>query len=70
MNCPNCHTWNPDDKRVCWRCQSDLPKPVEKKKRAPRIVLGLPVWAWAMLALMLAVWVAAQCAGPSLFRPS
>jgi hypothetical protein len=42
---------------------------VEKKKRVPRMVLGLPVWAWAMLALMLVVWVAVQCAGPSLLRP-
>ena len=49
MDCPKCGTWNPDDKRVCWRCQADLPKPVEKKKRRPTVFLGLPVWAWVML---------------------
>ena len=43
MECPNCHTWNPDDKRVCWRCQTELPKPVEKKKRTPTVILGLPL---------------------------
>jgi hypothetical protein len=69
MNCPKCGTWNPEDKRICWRCQSELPKPVEKKKRTPRVLLGLPVWAWAMLALMLIIWVAAQCAGPALLQP-
>ena len=31
-DCPNCGTWNPDDKLVCWRCQTELPKPQPKKK--------------------------------------
>jgi predicted nucleic acid-binding Zn ribbon protein len=66
MDCPKCGTWNPDDKTVCWRCQTDLPKPVVKKQRKPAIFLGLPVWAWAMVAIMLALWLVAQCAGPSL----
>ena len=39
MDCPKCCTWNPDDKRVCWRCQAEMPKPVENKKTAPRIFL-------------------------------
>jgi predicted nucleic acid-binding Zn ribbon protein len=53
MDCPNCHTWNPDDKIVCWRCQTVLPKPVEKKKKQPIVFLGLPLWAWVALALMI-----------------
>ena len=69
MDCPKCGTWNPDDKRVCWRCQSELPKPVEKKRRVPRVILGLPVWAWALLVAMAAIWLIAQCAGPTLFTP-
>ena len=42
MDCPKCGTWNPDDKQVCWRCQTEMPKPVEIKKSKPRIFLGLP----------------------------
>ena len=65
MDCPNCGTWNPDDKRVCWRCQAEMPKPVEKKKQR-RVVLGLPIWAWALFALLLILWLAGQCLGPAL----
>ena len=66
MDCPKCGTWNPDDKNVCWRCQAELPKPVVKKPRKPMIFLGLPVWAWAMVGIMLSLWLVAQCMGPSL----
>jgi|YNPNPStandDraft_1061719.scaffolds.fasta_scaffold40968_2 predicted nucleic acid-binding Zn ribbon protein len=67
MNCPKCGTWNPDDKRVCWRCQTELPKPVEKKKaRAPAVFLGLPTWAWVMLGALLVFWVATQCLAPAM----
>lgn len=70
MDCPKCGTWNPDDKRVCWRCQAEMPKPVEKKpKRTQRIIMGLPVWAWVLLAMMIVSWSAAQCLGPALFTP-
>ena len=56
MDCPNCNTWNPDDKEVCWRCQTPLPKPVEKQKPGrPRTFFGLPIWAWiAVVAVFLA----------------
>ena len=70
MDCPNCGTWNPEDKRVCWRCQTDLPRPIEKKKRKPIVFLVLPAWAWVMFALLLALWIAAQCLGPSLGSPT
>ncbi|OIO94358.1 MAG: hypothetical protein AUK03_06880 [Anaerolineae bacterium CG2_30_64_16] len=66
MDCPKCGTWNPDDKIVCWRCQTPLPKPVEKKPRKPISFLGLPGWAWAALAAMLILWIAAQCLAPAL----
>ncbi len=48
-NCPNCGTWNPDDKRVCWRCQSPLPKPEPEKPRRAVYFLGLPMWVWLIL---------------------
>ena len=59
-NCPNCGTWNPDDKIVCWRCQTELPRPAPKKK-APARIAGLPVWAWAALMLFLTFWIVTQC---------
>jgi hypothetical protein len=66
MDCPKCGTWNPDDKRVCWRCQTELPKPIEKKRRRPAVFLGLPAWIWAFVAIMTALWFTAQCLGPTL----
>mgnify|MGYP001063593801 CR=1 FL=1 len=65
MKCPNCGTWNPDDKIKCWRCSTELPKPQPKKQpQATRIVGGLPVWAWVLLGLMLALWLLFQCSAP------
>lgn len=52
MNCPNCGTWNPEDKDVCWRCQTRLPSvPTEKKKKAT-LYWGLPLWTWALLIVL------------------
>jgi predicted nucleic acid-binding Zn ribbon protein len=66
VDCPKCGTWNPDDKQVCWRCQTELPKPVEKKKKKPVVFMGLPIWSWVLLILMFVSVVAAQCLGPRL----
>lgn len=56
MNCPNCGTWNPDDKNYCWRCQTEMPRPVEKKRKQPVVVLGLPLWSWAVLVGLAIFW--------------
>jgi predicted nucleic acid-binding Zn ribbon protein len=69
MDCPKCGTWNPDDKQVCWRCQTPMPKPVEKKKKQPIVFLGLPVWAWIVVGGMLVVWLVAQTMGPAMLAP-
>ena len=61
-DCPNCGTWNPDDKRVCWRCQTEMPKPKPEKK--PTRVLGMPIWTWVVLALLAVTWVLITCMGP------
>ena len=65
MDCPNCGTWNPEDKIYCWRCQAELPKPEEKKKRKPLTVFGIPAWiiVVGIIALMLPFFM--QC-GPGL----
>jgi hypothetical protein len=33
MDCPECGTWNPDDKLRCWRCDAVLPIPEPLKTR-------------------------------------
>lgn len=68
MNCPKCGQWNPDDKRVCWRCDAELPRPVEKKITKPAFFLGLPVWSWVMMGLLLILLFAGQCLGPILLN--
>ncbi|MBI1294778.1 hypothetical protein GC175_07445 [bacterium] len=61
MNCPNCNTWNPDDKDVCWRCQTPLPRPVEKKPRKPMVFFGLPLWAWVVVLVIFFAPLLGQC---------
>ena len=54
MDCPNCGTWNPDDKKVCWRCQTPLPTPKpEKPKRAMPTFMGMPLWLFILIVIML-----------------
>lgn len=60
-DCPNCGTWNPEDKNVCWRCQTELPKPKQTVKREPMRFLGLPLWTWAVVALFFILMFAGQC---------
>ena len=68
MDCPNCGTWNPDDKNVCWRCQTPLPKPEAKKERKPFRLFGLPAWAIALIVLMLVMPWLWQCSMAMLNR--
>ena len=58
MDCPNCKTWNPDDKDLCWRCQTPLPRPQPKKKKREG---GFSTWAWVVIALLFGLAVLAQC---------
>lgn len=64
MNCPNCNTWNPDDKEVCWRCQTELPRP-QPKKQKKQTVWGFPIWMWIALVLFFVMTFFGQC----LFAP-
>lgn len=54
MDCPECGTWNPADKDVCWRCQTELPKPAEPKPKRQTFG-GLPIWVWVALILLFVV---------------
>ena len=57
MECPNCKTWNPEDKEVCWRCQTPLPKPKPPKKRSQG---GFTNWMWLLIGALFAITVLAQ----------
>jgi predicted nucleic acid-binding Zn ribbon protein len=62
-NCPSCGTWNPDDKRVCWRCQTELPKPPPQKKKRQLTSNYILIIALIMILVWFAVqffWVASS----------
>lgn len=61
MDCPKCGTWNPDDKDLCWRCQTPMPTPVEKKPRKRLVLWGLPLWAWILVLLLFFSPMLSQC---------
>jgi len=62
MDCPNCGQWNPDDKQVCWRCQTQLPTPPPKKTKRPmQAFLGLPIWAWIVALAFIVFSTLGQC---------
>ena len=62
MDCPNCGVYNPEDRQVCWRCDQDLPKPIERKKRSTDparairrawIIAGIALLLWLLLTWLL-----------------
>ena len=66
VDCPNCGTWNPDDKDVCWRCQTEMPTPVVKKKRQMRKFAGFPIWFWLAIIVFFAITFLGQCFMPGI----
>ncbi len=54
MDCPNCGVYNPEERKVCWRCDQDLPKPVEPKKKRQGMTAGR---MWLMVGIALLLWV-------------
>lgn len=64
MDCPECGTWNPDDKVRCWRCNAQLPSLPEPRKRRARGTRSnsAQVWIWVMAVLLLVVMTLIQCA--------
>jgi hypothetical protein len=67
MNCPNCGVYNPDERQVCWRCDKELPKPKEPKKRGPFLT---PFRMWLLLGIGLLFWILLTWLGPLLFSGS
>ncbi|NLV73857.1 MAG: hypothetical protein GXY52_04115 [Chloroflexi bacterium] len=60
MNCPQCGVYNPEDREICWRCNKELPKPVEPpKKRDPRAKNQLLIWV--AIAVFFVMMVLQMC---------
>jgi hypothetical protein len=62
MDCPNCGVYNPEGRTICWRCDQELPKPVELKKskldpaqtaRRTWLVVGLALVLWIVITWLL-----------------
>jgi len=58
MDCPECGTWNPDDKIRCWRCNTLLPTPEEKKKTRN---ISKQTWFWVGAILIFVLMTICQC---------
>ncbi|MGQ9682198.1 MAG: hypothetical protein ACUVX9_06660 [Anaerolineae bacterium] len=64
MDCPNCKTYNPEDRTVCWRCDQPLPKPVVKKKRQ----MSSQQWLYIIVGVMVLLMMLNMC-GIRPFQP-
>jgi uncharacterized paraquat-inducible protein A len=62
MDCPNCHTYNPEGRTVCWRCDKPLPRPKPEKK--PR--LTSQQWLYIIVGVMVLLMLANMCGLPQL----
>jgi hypothetical protein len=59
MNCPNCGTYNPEERTVCWRCDKELPKPQPVKKRNSQ--QSAQTWLYVVMAVFLVFTVMQAC---------
>jgi len=53
MDCPNCGVYNPEGRAVCWRCDKELPKPKEPKKKSPAMTTRR---VWLMVGAGILLW--------------
>ncbi|MHB1294267.1 MAG: hypothetical protein ACYC4R_04635 [Anaerolineae bacterium] len=58
MDCPNCGTYNPEDRTTCWRCDKELPKPKPKKQKNPQ---SARTWLYVAAAIFLLISVLQMC---------
>jgi predicted nucleic acid-binding Zn ribbon protein len=56
MDCPNCGVYNPEGRQVCWRCDRELPKPQEPKKRKGSAFLDARRM-WIIVAIVLLIYI-------------
>ena len=62
MDCPNCNTYNPEDRTVCWRCDKPLPKPKPQKKAR----FTSQQWLYIIVAIMVVLMLANMCGLPQM----
>jgi predicted nucleic acid-binding Zn ribbon protein len=65
MDCPQCGTWNADDRTVCWRCNTELPKPKKEPKRRRGLAWSPRTW-WLIILAILVLWIVMTCLLPAL----
>lgn len=65
MDCPNCHTYNPDERTVCWRCDKPLPKPEVKKRKG----VSSQQWLYILIAVMVVLMLVNMCGLPKALSP-
>mgnify|MGYP000914168720 CR=1 FL=1 len=63
MDCPNCQTYNPDERTVCWRCDKPLPKPEVKERKRPG---SSQHWLYLLIGIMLLMMLVNMCGLPNL----
>jgi hypothetical protein len=71
MDCPNCGVYNPEEREICWRCDRELPKPEEPKKRRGGAFFTQRQM-WIMIGIILLIWIFLTWLLPLLFggRPA
>ena len=67
MDCPNCGVYNPESRTVCWRCDRELPKPEEPKKRRSDPAMAMRRM-WFIAGLILLLWILFSWVLPWLLR--
>ena len=59
MECPNCGTYNPEGRDVCWRCDKPLPRPKPKKKKDPQ--RSARTWLYVAIAAFFVITILQTC---------
>jgi len=62
VDCPYCGVYNPAGRVVCWRCDRELPKPQEKKKR--KSFWSGRSWLYVAMAVLLVLSLLQFCRLP------
>ncbi|MHB0858975.1 MAG: hypothetical protein ACYC5M_15590 [Anaerolineae bacterium] len=66
MDCPNCGTYNPENRTTCWRCDKELPKPKPQKQRNPQSARN---WLYIVAVIFLVITALQMCGVPLPFGP-
>ena len=67
MNCPNCGTYNPEDRTTCWRCDKELPRPKPQKKKDSRKTAQM--WLYVAIAVFFVFTILQTCGVKLPFGP-